>query len=93
MLEKEIERKSVKVARAAGWLVFKFSSPNHRGVPDDIFMKSGHGVRFIEFKRPGGKLTRLQEITLESIREQGIPAEVAHSVEDTKRILGIISSD
>jgi hypothetical protein len=92
MLERDIERASVKEARADGWLAFKFSSPHHRGVPDYIFMKAGRGVRFIEFKRPGGKLTRLQEITLEQIRGQGIPADVAYSVEDTRRFLGFTQS-
>lgn len=86
--EKQIEKQSKKEAKDDGWLAFKFSSPQHRGVFDDVFIKQGRVV-FIEFKKPGGVLTRLQEIFRDQIREQKIEAEVAWSVVDTRRILGL----
>mgnify|MGYP001549436015 CR=1 FL=1 len=85
-LEKDIERKSCDWAKAHGWLTFKFTSPNYRSVPDRIFIKQG-AVVFIEFKRPGGKLTEGQQRELNRLRQQGVPAEVAYSVEDAKLCL------
>ena len=47
--ERDIEKKACDLAKAAGWLVFKFVSPSQRGVPDRIFIRQGRIV-FIEFK-------------------------------------------
>lgn len=68
MLEKTIEAKIVKYAKEQGFLSYKFSSPNNRGVPDRIFISPQGRVIFIEFKSPGKKLTKLQyqvRLTLE----------------------------
>ncbi len=59
MLEKEIEKKVKAYARSKNWLVYKFTSPGHRSVPDDIFMKDGR-MFFIEFKKAGKFLTPKQ---------------------------------
>ena len=59
MLEREIERKVKEYARNKGWLVYKFVSPGHRSVPDDIFMKEKR-MFFIEFKQAGKLLTPKQ---------------------------------
>lgn len=81
MRESLIERKCCQWAKAQGWLVFKFVSPNNRGVPDRLFIKDGHHV-FVEFKAPGKQPTALQHRTAERMREQGAKVYVIDSVED-----------
>lgn len=82
-LEKDIERKACAWAREQGWIVYKFTSPQRRSVPDRIFLRNGRTV-FIEFKRPGGRLTPMQARELRKLQQAGFQAEVAWSVEDAK---------
>lgn len=81
--ESYIERKSCAIAKAAGWLVYKFSSPNQKGVPDRIFIRAGRVV-FAEFKAPGKQPTPLQARQIEKLREQGMEVHVIDSVEDAR---------
>jgi hypothetical protein len=83
MLEKDIERKACEWAKSQGWLVYKFTSPNRRSVPDRLFIREGRVV-FIEFKRPGGRLTEMQRREIRKLQLHGIKAEVAYSVEDAQ---------
>jgi hypothetical protein len=61
MLEKTIEKYFVKTVKDMGGVAYKFSSPAHRGVSDRIAVMPNGVVWFVEIKRPGGKLTPLQE--------------------------------
>jgi len=46
------------------------------------------GRRFeLEVKKPGGKPTKLQEVTLEQWKEAGAIVAVVHSVEEVKEVL------
>lgn len=85
-LEKNIEAAVCAHAKATGWLVYKFVSPNQRGVPDRIFFKNGKTV-LIEFKRPGGKPTALQLVQMRRLKDAGIPVELCDTVEYGKTIL------
>jgi hypothetical protein len=86
MLEKKIENDSVKWARAAGWLTYKFASPSHRGVPDRVFMKDGRTV-FIEFKTMRGRVTELQKRELQKINDAGVEAVVCRSKDEVINVL------
>jgi hypothetical protein len=85
MTEKQIEKKVCDYAKSLGWLAFKFSSPSHRGVPDRIFLRDGRTV-FIEFKKPNGRPSALQIITLEEIQRKGFDCYFCYSVEQGKEI-------
>ena len=56
------------------------------GIPDIIACMGGRFVA-LEVKQPGGKPTRLQEITLGKIREAGGIAAVVTSVQEAKQTL------
>jgi Holliday junction resolvase len=86
MLEAQIEAAAVKAAREDGWLVYKFTSPQRRSVPDRIFIKGGRVV-FIEFKRPGGKLTSGQEREIEKLRRHGAEVWVCYSKQEVAEVL------
>lgn len=80
-LEKVIEKKVCDHAKALGCLVYKFTSPSRRSVPDRLFiMPGGKGCFFIEFKRKGCKPTPAQEIEIAKIRAQGTTVGVVDDV-------------
>ena len=78
--ERDIERKVCDLAKAAGWLTYKFVSPSQRGVPDRIFIRLGEIV-FIEFKAPGAMPTKLQWRMIERLCGHGCDVYVCDSVE------------
>lgn len=87
-LEKVIEQKVCDHAKTLGCLVYKFTSPSRRSVPDRLFiMPGGKGVFFIEFKRRGAKPTPSQEVEIAKIHEQGIAVFVVDSVETGKHVI------
>jgi Holliday junction resolvase len=86
MLEAQIEAAAVKAALEEGWYVAKFTSPQRRSVPDRIFIKGGRVV-FIEFKRPGGKLTSGQEREIEKLRRHGAEVWVCYSKQEVAEVL------
>lgn len=58
--EKKVERYLIEAVKRMGGQSFKWTSPQHRGVPDRINFFPGGLVVLVEVKRPGGKLTPLQ---------------------------------
>lgn len=56
------------------------------GIPDIIACIDGRFYAF-EVKQPGGRITRLQEVTLEKLRAAGGVAVIVTSVDEVKRAL------
>lgn len=92
MLEKTIEQAVVNYAKKLGFLTFKFSSPSNRGVPDRIFIKKGK-IFFIEFKKPNGKLRKLQEHVISSFLAEKVDVYVIDDIEKGKKIIENISKN
>lgn len=87
-LEKDIEKKVCDYAKSLGCLVYKFTSPARRSVPDRIFiMPMGKGVFFIEFKRAGAKPTPAQEVEINKIRFQGTTVFIVDNVKEGKDVI------
>lgn len=86
-LEKDIESAVVKHAKGIQMLVYKFTSPSRRSVPDRMFITKSGVVFFIEFKRKGQKPTASQEVEIAKIRAQGVKCFVVDNVADGKQIL------
>ncbi|MFJ6141380.1 VRR-NUC domain-containing protein [Kitasatospora sp. NPDC092286] len=76
--ERDIEGYLLAQCRAHGFLCLKFVSPARGGVPDRIVVAPRDTV-FVEVKRPGGKLRKLQQLTHAKLRRHG--AEV-HVIDD-----------
>lgn len=86
-LEKDIEKRVCDHAKKLGCLVYKFTSPARRSVPDRLFIAPGGKVFFIEFKRLGQSPTPAQAIEIDRIKRQGVPVGVADTVEKGKNIV------
>ena len=89
-LEKVIEKKVCDYAKQHGCLVYKFTSPARRSVPDRLFIPPrGLPCFFIEFKRKGCKPTPAQEIEIAKIRAQGIYVGVIDNVDAGKHCVEV----
>lgn len=84
--ESKVESTVCKYAQAKDWLVFKFSSPNNRGVPDRIFMRKGV-MFFIEFKKLGKETTKLQKFVGSLIRKAGFAVYEIDNIEDGIKLI------
>ncbi len=71
MLEKEIESHLQKQVKNLGGWALKFISPGCRGVPDRVVLLPGARIVFVEVKRPGEKLRKLQGYICDKIRAFG----------------------
>lgn len=94
LLEKQIERKfamlieSWAVRAGIQMVCNKNEVPGKAGYPDRVLLASPGLILFIEFKRPGGKLTAIQARVHEILREMGFSVEVYdeldRALEETK---------
>jgi hypothetical protein len=60
---------------------YKFVSPQHRGVPDQIAFFPGGFIILAEMKRPGGKLTPLQNKIMKEFQSLDTPYVVIDSLD------------
>lgn len=56
------------------------------GLPDIMCIHKGKMI-CIEVKMPGNKPTKLQEVTLQKLKEAGAIVGIAYSIQDVKEIL------
>lgn len=80
MLEKQIEKKVCDYAKTKKMLVYKFTSPQRRSVPDRIFITAQGFIFFIEFKAEGKKPTEAQTREHEKLRANNVKVFVVDSV-------------
>jgi hypothetical protein len=90
-LEKDIEKRVCDFAKSLGMLVYKFTSPSRRSVPDRMFITKAGVVFFVEFKRKGEKPTAGQEVEIAKIRATGVLVEVVDNVEEGKELVAVMS--
>lgn len=93
MRESLIESKVCAHAESKGWLVHPKAAAGTRGWPDRTFsiVRTTHYtrdivsrtavLRFIEFKAPGQKPTKLQQHVHKQLRDQGYEVHVVDSIE------------
>ena len=76
--EAAVERYLRTQVTKRGGRSFKFVSPSNRGVPDRIVVAPGGRVWFVEVKTEAGKLSKLQEIVINDLRNLGAQVFVAY---------------
>ncbi|MER6520054.1 VRR-NUC domain-containing protein [Streptomyces sp. NPDC001553] len=86
--ERAIEGYLLAQCREHGFLCLKFVSPARGGVPDRIVV-APCGTVFVEVKRPGGRLRKLQQLTHAKLRRHG--AEV-HVVDDKPSVDAFVAN-
>lgn len=81
MLEKQIETAVCEYAKKQNTLVYKFTSPARRAVPDRLFITPQGICYFVEFKRQGQKPTPPQQREHERLRNQKVAVFVIDNIE------------
>lgn len=70
MTEQQIQSKIKKKLQERGWYVTKLIKTSTNGIPDLLAIKFGKAM-FIEVKREKGKLSPLQELRIDELRQSG----------------------
>jgi len=84
--EVDIEWRTERWATKRGWLSRRIAYEARTGAPDRIFVRHGVVV-FIEFKRPGGRLSGSQVLEIKKLRAHGAEVHVCWSFEQAKEVL------
>lgn len=85
-LERDVEAHLLVRCRQMGFLCMKFTSPGRAGVPDRILI-TPNGTVFVEVKRPGGKLRRLQHEVTEKMRRAGAEVHVIDTIASVNELV------
>lgn len=86
MRESYIEKKVTQIAKANGWLSYKWVSPSQRGVPDRLYFKNGH-LKIVEFKAPNKKPTPYQQAIHRRLEAVGWEVHIIDNIDEGKALL------
>ncbi len=86
MTEAQLEHECTKIAKADGYYDVRILKSGRSGVPDHIYLK-GKRAFFVEFKTETGRLSRLQEYEIKTIKNKGIEVYVIRTIDEFKRVL------
>jgi Holliday junction resolvase len=81
MTESQIQKEIIDYLKAQGYYVIKVVVANVSGVPDILFCKHGKFCA-VEVKKKGGKVSELQKVHLNLIKQSGGKAIVAYHLYD-----------
>jgi hypothetical protein len=81
VLERSLESRLVRQAKAAGGVAIKWTSPSTAGVMDRIVFLPGGRVMFVEVKAPGKRLSPLQARLAVMLTALGADVRCVDSVE------------
>ena len=81
MIEQLIEKRLVRKAVAHGGKALKFISPGWAGAPDRLVLLPGGWMIFVEVKRPGERLRRLQQKRAKELKALGFQVITVDSME------------
>lgn len=76
MTEQKIQAKRIKELEEQGYYVIKLLKTNKNGIPDLIAIPPNSDVLFSEIKKPGGKVSKLQEYRLKELDNHGVRTEI-----------------
>jgi hypothetical protein len=72
MLESKIEKAYCQEVKKRGGITIKMVSPSMIGLPDRMIILPKVPIYFIEFKRPGEKPRKIQQVIIRKLRELGV---------------------
>ena len=80
MTESQIQKKIIDNFTDRGFLVIKLMKTNTNGIPDLMILKNGV-CKFIEVKKPNGKISELQKYRIKQLRKQNFEAVVMDGID------------
>lgn len=85
-LERDIERYFREQCRKHGFLCLKFVSPARNGVPDRVVVTQAKTV-FVELKKPGGSLRKIQRVMHSKLRRYGAAVHLIDDHQSVDRLI------
>jgi len=76
MTEQKIQTQRIKELEEEGYYVIKLKLTNKNGIPDLIAIPPNSNVKFVEVKKSGGKISKLQEYRIKELKEYGLDVEI-----------------
>lgn len=93
MLEREIEKILVTEIARVGGRAYKFVSPGNDGVPDRVVCLPKGKTYFVELKTTSGKLTSLQKVQIERLRDLGQKVFVLKGLDGVAEFFRMLGRD
>jgi hypothetical protein len=76
MTEQQIQSKKIKELEGQGYYVIKLMKTNKNGIPDLLVLPKNSDAFFIEVKKEGGVLSKLQEYRINELNKHGLKTEI-----------------
>jgi hypothetical protein len=76
MTEQQIQSKKIKELEGQGYYVIKLIKTNKNGIPDLLVLPKNSDAFFIEVKKEGGVLSKLQEYRINELNKHGLKTEI-----------------
>jgi hypothetical protein len=76
MTEQQIQSKKIKELEGQGYYVIKLVKTNKNGIPDLLVLPKNSDAFFIEVKKEGGVLSKLQEYRINELNKHGLKTEI-----------------
>jgi hypothetical protein len=76
MTEQQIQSKKIKELESQGYYVIKLIKTNKNGIPDLLVLPKNSDAFFIEVKKEGGVLSKLQEYRINELNKHGLKTQI-----------------
>ena len=76
MTEQQIQSKKIKELESQGYYVIKLMKTNKNGITDLLVLPKNSDAFFIEVKKEGGVLSKLQEYRINELNKHGLKTEI-----------------
>ncbi len=76
MTEQQIQSKKIKELEDQGYYVIKLMKTNKNGIPDLLVLPKNSDAFFIEVKKEGGVLSKLQEYRINELNKHGLQTQI-----------------
>ena len=76
MTEQQIQSKKIKELESQGYYVIKLVKTNKNGIPDLLVLPKNSDAFFIEVKKEGGGLSKLQEYRINELNKHGLQTQI-----------------
>ena len=76
MTEQQIQSKKIKELEGQGYYVIKLMKTNKNGIPDLLVLPKNSDAFFIEVKKEGGVLSKLQEYRINELNKHGLKTQI-----------------
>jgi len=88
LLERDLEAHFAKQCKQLGLMTLKLNVRYQRGWPDRLVVLPLGNILWVELKRPGGKLSPLQDKVIKQLKSWQQEVYVLDSKEGIDRVLG-----